>query len=245
MAQLVQAPTRQPRLGGIKQIVGEFISEERLGITPIAWEDSGCGLPKQTRATCYDEVVPIADKEFEGVDGLTSIAPAFAQYAGVECFIGGDSVGASYTEQARTLLEQGEDRMVEQVLWDWISDAAAQTAASPAEAIAAVEQKADQEYVGRPVIVMSRATADAAFAAGALARENGSLVTPHGNPVLASGSVTDGAVAAIGQPAVYATAIRSAIATNKGSNLTAAIAERVYAIGVDCNYVTLSTVDTP
>mgnify|MGYP000073568510 CR=1 FL=1 len=78
MAQLVQAPRRQPRLGGIKDVVGEFVEESRLAVAEIAWEDSGCGMPKPTRAGCYDLDVDPEDKTFDGVSRYGAVSAAFA-----------------------------------------------------------------------------------------------------------------------------------------------------------------------
>lgn len=242
MAQLVQAPTRQPRLGGIKDIVGDFVEESRLGIAPIAWEDSGCNFPSFTRAGCYDIDVDPADKEFDGIAQHGAIAAAFALYAGVECWLGGDA-DRSYVEQAKDLLEQGEDRPVESRLWAWAADGEPYSSDSISEIVADLERQADGSYVGRPVLLMDRKYAALAFQQGALVREGGKLITGQGTPVLASGwfeqhSFDDAPYVAsiIGQPAVYASPVRFAGVQEYTANLGAAIAERVYAIGVDCNF---------
>lgn len=350
MPQLVQAPTRRPRQGGIKTIVGEFIAEPRLtaamGGGGIAWEDSGSGFTKGTRAGCYaavegtNEVQTItitgtptggafkltflgqttgdiaynaaasavqsalvalstigagnvavtggpgpgtpyvvtfqgtlglqnvnaltatntftggsspaigivtttagrdyAPKTGDGISQHTSISDPFVRYAGVECFLGGDQDGPSYRDQAATLLEQGEDRAIESVLWTWaVAAGSPGTATTIAGAVALVEEQADTAYVGAPVIVMSREAADLAFAAHVLTREDGKLITPNGNLVLATGTAPSGDVGkviAIGQPAVYANTQIVAEAPGLDTNRDMAIAERAYAIGVDTNY---------
>lgn len=246
MAQLVQAPRRQPRLGGIKDVVGEFVEESRLAVAEIAWEDSGCGMPKPTRAGCYDLDVDPEDKTFDGVSRYGAVSAAFAAYAGVECWLGGDADG-SYTQQAQTLLEQGEDRTVEAKLWAWaaaVPDAV--SAGTILQVIAKLEQEADANYVGRPVLMMSRASAAHALQEGALVRDNGKIVSAQGTPVIASGAIEDGDepfAAIIGQPAVYASPVRSVGVQEHTANLGTAIAERVYAIGVDCDYRLAGTVD--
>jgi hypothetical protein len=243
MAEPVQAPTRRPRQGGIKTVAGEFVPVNRLAIVNgaggLAWEDSGCGLPKVTRAGCYDDVIAAADKTFDGVTRRTSIGDPFARYAGVECWLGGDDDG-SYLEQASTLLEQGEDRAVESALWAWAAAAATPgTATSWAQGIALAEDVADANYVGAPVILMSRFAAEQAYAAGAITREDGRLVTGNGNWVLSTGAGPDGErnrILAVGALAVYASTEVRASVTQHTDNLAAAIAERLYAVGVDCDY---------
>lgn len=253
----VAPPARKPRSGGIKDIVGSFILEERLTATEkVAWEDSGCGLPELTQAGCFDttfELVEgeVPDKTASGISVVDGIAPPFAQYAGVECYLGGDNDGPTYSEQAERLLEQGEDRRIEQVLWDWAlatGTTALTDAADIVAAIGAVEEYADENYVGQPVIILSRATAVAAFAAGAIERDSGRLVTANGNPVLATGAVPDdeqGEVAAVGWPAVYASQMRSYIAPNLRLNRSLGLAERAYAIGVDCAFRVTVGITTP
>src|SRR6478735_6472916 len=252
MALQVQAPTRRPRQGGIKTVIegGAFIPVDRLAVVNqaggLAWESSGCGLPKTTRAGCYDDVIGDAPKTFDGISQFTTIGDPFARYAGVECYLGDDE--ESYLDQARTLLDQGEDRSIESVLWNWAAAAPTPgTGATYAEAIGKVEDHADVNYVGAPIILMSRVAADLAYAEGVLEREDGRLVTANGNWVLATGSAVDDQntrIIAIGGLAVYASSEVRAAAMLLHENLGAAIAERVYAIGVDCDFRYAVDVDT-
>ena len=238
MAELVQAPVRQPRSGGIKDVIPGIIPVERLGgPAALAWEDSTCAFPAQTRTGCWDTEVDPADKAFDGVSQYTSIAAAFTLYGGAECWIGGDSEGKSYAEQAATILEQGEDRAIEAKLVLWVGNAPVGEAASISAAIGAADKAADADYVGRPVLILPRDLAQEALAAGALVREGGKLVTANGTPVIST-SAYDAAdsIAIIGQPAVYGTSVRAADTVSPSENLARAIAERVYAIGVDCGY---------
>lgn len=70
----VEAPDRKPRSGGIKDIVGEFITEERLSVTEaIAWEDSGCALPSLTQAGCYDVNFPLEYDPVVTISGRVTI----------------------------------------------------------------------------------------------------------------------------------------------------------------------------
>lgn len=335
MAQVtrVTAPVRKPRSGGIKDIVGDFIHEQRLSATTaVVWEDSGCALPSLTRAGCYDTTFPLSYSPVEvdddgnefvftregetvtvtvtidadavpegftapwppseavnqavgggavtiGVDGVVDytgtpdgeqtftytavgtaggfyppkepggvgqfegIVAPFALFAGVECYLGGDDEGASYVEQARALLEQGEDREVESALWEWAAAGDAITPAGSVEtfatAIGELEEYADTAYVGLPVIILSRAAATLAKAEGVIVRDEGKLYTVNGVPVLATGAVGDedqAKVSIIGQPAVYASDVVAYAAPKLAANRAMALAERVYTLGVDCDF---------
>lgn len=247
MADLVQAPARQPRVGGIKDVAPAIVEVTRAGtFQGLVWEDSACSArPAATRAGCFDPADPDADpKEGSGVDQFTTIGEPFARFAGVTCWIGGDEDGSSYAEQARAALEGWEDREVEEALVAW-AEAAVDTAAaaSLAAAIGALENDVDVDYIGRPVLVMSRVDSAAAFAAGALVRADGHLVSGNGTPVLATGKATIGTVSMIGQPVVYASPVTEIEATHHTSNVTLALAERIYALGVDCDYRATATVE--
>lgn len=244
MAELVQAPVRQPRSGGIKDVIPNVVQVDRIGgPAELAWEDSTCVFPAQTRAGCWDVDFSTEDKTFDGVSQHAPIASAFALYGGVECWIGGDAEGESFASQAATVLEQGEDRAIEDKLSDWALGAASpSSAANVSAAIAAAENSADAAYVGRPVLIMRRDTALAAFTAGALVRESGKLVTGNGTPVISTSAYASTSVAIIGQPAVYASTVRAVDTVSPHENLARAIAERIYAIGVDCEYRHLVTI---
>lgn len=239
MALQVQPPARQARLGGIKSVIGDFIDSPRLAAVMqgggIAWEDPGCGRPSRTQAGCYDTVVAPAEKERDGYLELTSIGDPFAIYVGKECYLGGDD-DQSYADQATALLEAWEDREVEKELWQWAADAAnPDTAASVREAIGLAEQHADANYVGQPVLVMSRAAAEAA--GNLISWEGGQSVTRLGTPVIATGSAdADDVITIVGRPAVYASPTKAYPSVNTRENLGLAIAERVVAVGVDCDY---------
>lgn len=247
MAHSVTGPVRRPREGGIKSVIGDFIPETRLsvvnGTDGLAWEDTGCGIPTATRAGCFDDVMPQVDKTAEGPTRHTTIGDPFALYKGVECYIGGDALGQSYREQAEAVLLAGEDRVIEARLYSWAAFGTTETRPTIADAIARVEQFADNQYVGLPVILISRNDAVLAHDSGALTRENGVLITANKTPVIASGAITAGGVAAIGMPAVWASQVVTAGAIKREDNVEMAIAERLYAIGVDCDFRHHVTVD--
>ncbi len=239
MATLVAPPRRRPRAGGIKSIVDGFTPSERLGALQggLAWEEAVCGTGlSATRAGCYDVTVnPALDEQKEG-DGPVqygAIGEPFARYAAVECFAGGDQ-DESFEAQAQRKLELLEDREVEAVLWDWASAAPSPaTAATIKAAVAAADQYADQNYVGLPVIVMSRQNA---VIAEDVVRSGDSLITVNGTPVLATGEADNGSIAVIGWPEVWASPVLARQALDHRRNIDFGLAERIYAIGVDCDF---------
>ncbi len=242
MAQIVQPPARQPRIGGIKDIT-EFITVDRIGgPSELVWEDSTCGLPAQTRADCWDVNLPDQDKTFDGVEQYSQAVPTFAQYAGVDCWIGGDSIGDSYLEQAKKKLLAGEDVLVEARIAEWVGTSPALPQPDIVSAIGAADERARFYYTGRPVLVMNPKMAARAYSERALTREGGKLVSANGTPVL---TISDGGgdwsadtnIGIIGQPAVWVTSIAASQAVDPASNREVALAERKYAIGIDCDFV--------
>lgn len=243
MATSVQAPPRQPRIGGLSAVIDGYIDEPRLAVLQggLAWEDVDCGAAlSETKAGCYDTVTAAVDKDGEGIAQFTSIVDPFARYSGVQCFIGGDNDGESYRARAERKLEGLQDRAVEAVLWDWVTGATTGVfRGTLVERIAAAEEYADKNYEGRPILVLSRAAALLAFAAGALVWLDGKLVTGNHTPVLATGEVPDaeeGNVGIIGGLAVYASSVVSRTGIDHRSNVELAIAERLYTLGVDCDF---------
>lgn len=233
----VAPPARRPRSGGIKSVTGDFLAETRLSAgEQIGWEASDCGDLSATSAGCFDTVTP-EEKEFSGVSQFLGTGRPFARYAGVACFLDGDAEGPTYQAQAATILDQGEDREIEGVLWEWAADAVDPAeAASLTEAIAVADAHADANYAGLPILLMNRGDADRAKAEGALDFVDGKLVTANNTPVVASASVPAGSIAVVGWVAVYATDAKTFAAIDHRFNTEYALAERVYAIAVDCEY---------
>lgn len=244
---LVSAPQRTAREGGVKSVTGEFVEETRLSaFGSIGWESTGCTPPSPTRAGCFDTVDNDAldePKSPAGIDQFGPISAPQARYSGVECYLNGDY--SEYGPDAEAALSAWEDREVEAMLATWLADeaVAGAAAANIVAAIAAVENSADENYVARPVLLMNRGDAAVAFAAGALVRMDGMLVTGNHTPVAASFAFPAGTVYATGALAVYATPLRSFESTQHTLNLAMAIAERVYAVGVDCGFAISVTVD--
>ena len=233
----VSSPERKPRKGGIKSVVGEFQSLPRLAVaTALQWVADGCELPKLAPGLCYAEVPVEGNKELEGIGQGTG--PIFALYAGVHCFLGPDD--GDYAQRAKALLEHGEDRGVEEALWEYAGTLSVPgPAVSIVDAIATAEEYADEAYVGGPVLLMSRRAAVHARAAKAILgdEETGRLWTANGTPVIATGAGNEDALYILGWPTVYASTFTEIQAYDPTVNQELAIAERVYGIAVDCEFV--------
>ena len=238
----VSAPTRAPREGGIKDIA-EFRANDRLGIAAgITWQANGCAMPNTEELRCYAEPAP-ADKTSEGISLEDGIGAPFTVYAAVECLLGPDP---DESERARQALDAGYDRVLEDRLWQWAQGGTALAAGgSPIGAIARIEQALDSGYVGRGVIVMSRYDAVLADADGALHREDGKLYTINGTPVIATGEAPPGTVYGVGAIIVEHSETLVNEVEHLEYNKRYALAEAVYAIGVDCEFRVKSTSTAP
>jgi hypothetical protein len=233
----VAAPHRETRRGGIKSL-GDFVTTPRLGAASnIDYLSNGCSFPSLTPAGCWT-VGPVGpDKTIDGIDRGEGILTIFGQYAGVECFLGNDSAD-DYSERARHLLETGEAHEVEAALHVW-ADGTGETGtgAGIVAAVAAAEEYADQFYLGRPVILMSRSMAVQAGAADALGFDaEGKKWTANGTPVIASWTLPEDAIYVIGWPTVYVSDITVSVGRDWTHNTEMAIAERNYGIAVDCDF---------
>jgi hypothetical protein len=233
----VEPPRRNPRKGGIKSVIGEFTSVARLGVgSGIEWISEGCDFPKAAPGLCYVPNPVAGPKEFAGIEHGSG--PIFGLYAGVQCYLGPDN---DFDRRAQALLEQGEGRGVEEVLWEWATTAGgtgpAQT--SWVAAIGQADEAADTLYIGQPVIMMSRFAAVQARAAGALFGSNawdGDLWTANGTPVIASAAASDTVLVVMGWPTVYSSEVVTTRVIDHTINQEMAIAEGLYGIAVDCNF---------
>jgi len=242
----VEAPRRSPRRGGIRSVAEFRAAENRFGLGGVVeYTSPGCGLAVGQVELCYPSPAdPQAEKARSDISTLEGIGPIFGVYAGVECWLG----GSDFEADARRLLADGADRAVEVALVNWINtDTPSLTVPdSFAEAVAASDDWADQHYVGLPVLVMNRGDAVRAHADRALDNDGtGMLWTPNGTPVLASAAVPAGKIASVGGITVLEGAVTTAITQQWELNREFAIAEQVFAILVDCNYLETWTVTVP
>lgn len=230
----IQAPVRTDRVGGIGK-VATFRPNDRIGIAEgVVFQSDGCTFPQTEENRCY-AAAAVPDKTYDGIEIDDAIGAPVTLYAGVSCFIAPDP---DEYERAERALASGRDRVLEELLGTWAAGGTALTAGgSVAGAIAEVEQDLDDNYIGRGVILMSRADAVRADAEGALeAHDDGIPTTVNGTPVIASGRVVSGTVYGLGSIVVEHSATSTRETINPTENKHYALAEAVYVLAVDCEY---------
>lgn len=246
--ELVQAPARRDRRGGITK-VASVVTNDRLGANQgVSFMSDGCTFPLPAIGLCYGEVVE-EEKTSTGIDIIEAISPPFALYTGVECWLGSDSA-SDYETRARRLLDQGEDRALEDRLEAWATGG---SAVSPSGtgitgALAAVDNALDQQYPGEGVILMNRGDAVKASAEGAIWGWSGVDTVPstvNGTPIIASGMVAPGTVYGLGAITILKSSVQTINATDHRLNKDWVVAEAIYSIIVDCNYRVKSTATAP
>jgi hypothetical protein len=239
-----QAPRRRARLGGLFSVAETNTGPNRLiNGANLQYDTLGCGTVHDTPHACWGEVIADAEKERDGIDQGLAVVPAFGLYAGVECYAGPHD--SEYEPRARAVLEWWESRGVERKLAVWLAGATNTAASDLVAAIAEADEHADDTYIGMPILHLNRADASLAFKEGVLAREGDTLVTAHGTPVAASAEYAAGVVTVTGDVTVSLSAIEAHRSIRPEKNKTMALAERGYAIAVDCDYRAKFTVTAP
>ncbi len=233
----VAPPVREKRVGGLST-VATFRPNDRLAaVGGLTFQSDGCTFPRSEVSRCIAETPP-ADKTFDGITNEDAIGEPFTLYAGVACYAGPDP---DFAERARRMLAEGRDRPLEQALETWGAGATALAAGgSVTGAIALVEQQLDSMYIGRGVILMSRADAVRADAEGALHQVGDQIQTINGTPVIASGMVTPGTVYGFGAITVEESSVTEHDVVTPTQNKHYAVAESSHVLLVDCEFRTKS-----
>lgn len=238
----VTAPARKPRVGGIRNVAEVEADAFRIfaGGT-VAYEAPQCGTALGDAALCFPSGGEEQQaKTFEGIDIFEGIAPADAFYAGVECFLG----DAEYDVLAKAALEERIDLKIEKAVNDWaVAEATPVAAADFVEAVASLENAADADYAGRPVLFVNRGDAVRARAQKAVfGDKEGNLWTINGTPVISSSSITEGSVVISGSVKIIESNTLVSQSIAQTTNREQAIAERAFAVVVDCKYLSAATV---
>jgi hypothetical protein len=184
----IEPPRRSPRTGGLLS-VAEVRDVARLAAANgVQYVADPCLFDFGDAGFCYGDLLPgdADDKVYTGIGTGASIINNFAAYYGVECFINDDG---DLADRARSAFDLAESRNVEEKFAVWLNARTVDVGvAGIIDAIAGADEHADDNYIARPILHMSRDTATRAYAADALIRlEDGTLITPHGTPVDASG----------------------------------------------------------
>lgn len=239
----IAPPPRTPRVGGLSK-VATFRSNDRLGVAEsVVFQSDGCAFPSTEESRCI-ATAPVPDKTFSGIDIEDAIGAPFTVYAAVQCFAGPDP---DELQRAEAIYEQGLDRTLEGVLGVWAAGGTALAAGGTAAgAVALVEQALDANYLGRGVILMSRADAVRADVDGMLHDgPDGIPYTINGTPVIASGKIAPGTVYGTGAIAVEHSAMFSHEQIDPTHNKIYALAEANFVLAVDCEYRVKSSATTP
>ncbi len=238
----IDAPARSPRLGGIRT-VAEFETQSRLGVGgKLEFISPGCTFPVDDIVLCYPLPRPTqTGKTDVGIDTLNGVVDPFGLYVGVECWLGN---GDDYEARAKDLLAQGEDRGIEKRMDTYFGTLSSNSGATFLDAIALAEDHADDNYLGRPIIWMNRGDAVLARSAKALESEKGTgnLFTANGTPVIASGQITVKRLAVTGSVKVAHSDVITSRAPMVTVNRDLALAERIYAVALDCAYARRYTI---
>jgi hypothetical protein len=161
----------------------------------------------------------------------------------VECYLG-EGNDTEYSARAERQLRASEEHEVEAALIGWAeAGTASGNATKVATAVALADEYADQKYIGRPVLIMSRFMAVIGDAEGVLKSDgDGNITTINGSPVVSRWVAAENKISVIGWPTVYASEVVVNAAYNQTQNREMAIAERIYAIAVDCLFRAVVTV---
>lgn len=245
---LVEPPRRQARRGGLFE-VAEVIPGARLvlGADPV-YNEEPCDVVFNDLGYCFNGAANPADKTYDGVTiGTAAVAPFGLGY-GVDCFIGPGNA-EDFHRRASSGLTQAEERAVEARLFTWLDAATAIPVADIETAIAAAEAGADADYLGLPVIHMTRGAAVIAASRDLIYGDGaGNLWTVNGTPVVASSSYGAAGVHSVwvsGGVTVLQGEIVATDVVKTDTNRQQALAERGYSILVDCGYRAEYTVTTP
>lgn len=234
----VEPPQRLPRKGGLLSIAEVRPASRLAAANGVQYIPDPCELRYDAAGFCYVETPVVGTKNFTSILNSTGVIPNFGLHYGVSCWLNDED---DFTERARAGLEASEGRGIETLFWAWVNGATALTAVTTGirDAIAALEQAADDLYIGQPVIHINRADAVRAAAAGAISPnpvDDGRLWTANGTPVVASAKYPAGTIGVTGGVTVFRSDIVDTRTAALEDNTAYALAERVYGIAVDCDF---------
>lgn len=244
----IAPPVRRARKGGLLDVVWDIRDNvDYLAASEnVQYISEGCDLGHEEITFCYAANADVDPKTAEGIDTFQGFIDNFGFYKGVQCWLSEGS-DEEYARRARQALEWTESRAIESKLAERFETIPPAAAATLVTAIGQLEELADTQYPGLPLLHINRVLADAAVAAGVLLVDDGGdgrIWTPHGTPVVSSGMYAGDMVVLTGA----ITVLRSAIGAASGYELTAntnlAIAERVYGVAVDCDFAVAVPITT-
>lgn len=249
----VTTPPRSGRTGGLLAITQPIDITDAHAQNGVQYEADACALPDFAPGLCDDSYIPadlIPDEKDYGNGPEWTQSFPFALYVGYECWMPGDEYGA----KALSILEAGETYGIERGLsvarFQSDDPIVIDGTFDLKHGIARLEQELGERYQGLGVIHMSREVASLALTGGSVDVDGSyKVATKQGVPVSnGSGYGVNGPEAVVpddGSAWIFATGdvhvFRSPAETytsdTPNKNTTDALAERVYNITLDCEFI--------
>lgn len=250
----ITGPARVPRVGGLLAVTPPIDVTDPNARNGLLFEGDPCGaLPDFAPGLCDPNYIPSAlvpdEKDYGTGPNWTESFP-FALYVGFECYM----PGTDYEDKALSVLEAGESFGVERGLSVAVFQTDLPTVVSGSydlkHGIAELEQLLGEQYAGRGLIHMSRRAASLASQNGTINPDPAwAMWTSQGTPVSngagyqlngPSDTAPDAGkewIYATGDVHVFRSAAETYGADNVTKNLHDALAERVYNVTIDCEFV--------
>ena len=233
----VAAPPRTPRRNTSLQVLPVIDGAPGPHLA-VQFIPDPCVFPKPLPQDCWVTMGPAAGtvKTFGG-PGDAVVSDNFGAYQGVECWLSGGM--DTFSGVAERVLRAGEYRVVDAALTTLLAGAATSlgTATSGAQAVGELEEALAVNVPAQGYLFMGTLAATYAAAAGLFAPPglNGELHTYLGTPVVV---LTDPSLAATGYAAGPTTIWRGPIVATDAPepelNTGRALAERLFAIAIEC-----------
>lgn len=235
---VVQAPAVDLRRGGLLSVADVRNEPNGKWEFGLDWQPDTCGMAHLTPHDCVDG--PSGAKAFDGVS--TVLSKSFATYKGVVCdYFGRDR----YAEKARKGLEFSEAEAVERYFALNVLSGALDLTPTPGTGVAAgvalgiLEEWTAEHYGGVATLHADRLVTTFLDASSLLLRDPVNLRTAQGS-LLANGAYQAPVEAgkrwlwATGQVVLYKGQVIDREASDTIHNKHYALAERPWAVGVEC-----------
>jgi hypothetical protein len=249
----VPTPSSEPYVGGLFGAATIVDGNERAAAMGAQFEAVPCTFPNPAPGSCWKNIgtTTVASTKSTTAPGFGATILNFPLYAGVQCFLNANS---DYDQKAQELLLAGEAVAVEKVFYQWLVDNAGTAVAAPASggvvsAFGVAESLLGGQLPTLGVIHANRYITNLARSAHLVTLGTDEpLLTIQGTPVANGGGYTPNPAApvadrifATGAITIYRGDIQVTRATDQTHNREMAIAERGYAIAINCNYAKLIT----
>ena len=232
---LLEVATPAPTRGGLLSVstVHDMPNNEFMHQIGIV-QGSTCEVPMQAPYDCYSNIpITDADKDAHGI--FSSETTVFSLYFAVDCTLQSDE--GEFERRAREGLEAGESTGIEVIGQDLLNQiSTTATAADVTEAIGKAEIWAGNHWGHLPLIHMDRGLATEGIAAHVIVPGlDWSLTTGQGTPIdNGGGFVAQNTIWVTGSASIARGPIKTYRAIDPLHNHEMALAERSYALWIDC-----------